>query len=269
MMQFIKRLHPFRLVPAIKRRIIERKFLYLWNKSNVGKTNKNFISNLKNQYKGERLVLIANGPSLKDMDLSVLKNQYTMCMNRFYIYFDKIDFIPNFLVCVEDTVLTQFSEDFNNLNMDYKFVNWRQHNNITNAHYLKESYALNPFFQTDLTKPTHFGGTVTFACLQLAYFLGFEEVVIIGMDHSFKEKGRASTVEIRNYDKDESHFDPNYFPKGMKWVLPDLEKSEKGYKIANEFYKANNRKIYDATVNGKCTIFEKKDFNFFLNENES
>jgi hypothetical protein len=244
-------------------------YLILWKFSRKGKNEKKYIQSLKNKYKGERLFLIANGPSIKDMDLSVLKNEFTMCMNRFYIYFEKIGYVPNFLVCIEDTVLDQFSEDFNNLEMEYKFVNWRQLNNIPKSHYLKESYALNPFFQTDLTKPTHFGGTVTFACLQLAYFLGFEEIVIIGMDHSFKEKGRASTVEIRNYDKDESHFDPNYFPKGMKWVLPDLEKSESGYKIANEFYNANNRKIYDATVNGKCTIFEKKDFNYFINESGS
>jgi len=56
----------------------------------------------------------------------------------------------------------------------------------------------------------------------------------------------------------------NYFPKGLNWVLPDLEKSEIAYKIADDFYKKNGRIIVDATVNGKCTIFKKDNLaNYF------
>ncbi|TNE53544.1 MAG: DUF115 domain-containing protein [Bacteroidetes bacterium] len=256
----IKRFHPTRVIPAIKRRLIERRFLALWNNSEAGKKNQEYLRSIKDRHRGERLFLIANGPSIKDMDLSVLKDEFTMCMNRFYIYFEKIGFIPNYFVCVEDLVLGQFADDFNNLPLEDKFVNWRLHKRIDQCHYLKESFAFNPFFQEDLTQPTHFGGTVTFACLQLAYHLGFEEVIIIGMDHSFKEKGVANKIEVRTYEKDESHFDPNYFPKGMKWKLPDLDKSEIGYAIARDHYKKNGRRIIDATVNGKCTIFPKKDF---------
>jgi hypothetical protein len=260
----IKRFHPTRIFPGIKRRIIEKKFLYLWNTSAISKKNKTYIKTLHNKHKGERLFLIANGPSIKDMDLSGLKNEYTMCMNRFYIYFEKLGFIPNYLLCVEDLVLEQFSDDFNNLPIENKFVNWRLQKTIDKCHYLKEDFAINPFFQTDLTKPTHFGGTVTFACLQLAYYLGFQEVIIIGLDHSFKEKGIPNKTEVRQYEKDESHFDPNYFPKGMKWKLPDLDKSEIGYRIARDFYEKNGRKIIDCTINGKCDIFVKGELSSYL-----
>ncbi|MBI2259914.1 MAG: DUF115 domain-containing protein [Flavobacteriia bacterium] len=261
---FIKRFHPKRLIPGIFRRILEKKYNFLWNNSLLGKNNKSFISNIKNKFKDEKLFLIANGPSLKDMDLTVLKDKHVMCMNRFYIYFDKIGFTPEFIVCVEDFVLEQFADDFNKLNIKYKFMNWRKHKIIPNSNFLKESFAFNPFFQTDLTKPTHFGGTVTFACLQLAYYLGFKEVIIVGMDHSFKEKGIANKIEVRKYEKDESHFDANYFPKGMKWKLPDLVKSEISYNIAKNIYENSGRKIIDCTIKGKCTIFEKGEFSNFI-----
>lgn len=255
-----KRFNPMRVVPAIKRRLVELKFLRQWNNTEVGKQNKAYLETIKDKHKGERLILIANGPSIKDMDLTVLKDEYTMCMNRFYIYFEKIGFVPNFFVCIEDLVLGQFADDINNLPIEGKFVNWRLHKKIDKCHYVKEDYAFNPFFQTDLTKPAHYGGTVTFVCLQLAYYMGFTEVIIIGMDHSFKEKGRANKVEVRHYEKDESHFDPNYFPKGMKWRLPDLDKSEYGYEVARKHFEQNGRKIVDATINGKCQVFEKEDF---------
>lgn len=248
-----------RIIPAIKRRIRELSYFFSWNTSSLAKRNKEFIDSIHNKYTGQRLFLIANGPSINNTDLSYLHDEYTMCMNRFYIYFDKIGFVPDFLVCVEDLVLEQFGEDINALPLT-KFVNWRLHKKLDNCNYLKESYAFNPFFQYDLTKPTHFGGTVTFACLQLAFYMGFREVILVGLDHSFKEKGTPATTEVRNYEKDESHFDPNYFPKGTKWKLPDLDKSEYGYAIARDHFEKHGRRIIDATINGHCTIFEKSDY---------
>lgn len=227
-----------------------------WRYSEKGNKNRESLLKFKDIHKGKRVFIIANGPSIKHMDLSFLKNEYTICMNRFYMLFDRLDFTPNYLVCIEDLVLTQFSNDFNQLAMDGVFVNWRLNNKIA-SHYLKESFSVMPFFQNDLTKPTHFGGTVTFACLQLADFMGFEEIVLIGLDHSFKEKGTANKVEVRKYEEDESHFDPNYFPKGTKWRLPDLEKSEMSYLIARKNLETKGTTVVDATFEGKCKIFKK------------
>lgn len=252
----LTRFAPSRLLPGIERRLKEVPFTQAWYNSLQGKKNRSYLQQIHNRYAGERLFLIANGPSIKDMDLSVLKDKYTMAMNRFYIYFDKIGFVPTFLTCVEELVLEQFKEDFKKLPCE-TFFNWRFYKQFPNAHFLKETYSFNPFFQENILEPTHFGGTVTFACLQLAYYMGFDDVVIIGMDHSFKEKGTPNKEEVRGYEKDESHFDPNYFPKGSKWKLPDLDKSEYSYAQARMFYEKNGRKIIDATVNGKCDIFEK------------
>ncbi|UHG92237.1 6-hydroxymethylpterin diphosphokinase MptE-like protein [Spirosoma oryzicola] len=259
----LTRFTPSRILPAVERRLKEVPFTQAWYNSNQGKRNRDYLQQIHNRYAGERLFLIANGPSIKDMDLSVLKDKYTMCMNRFYIYFDKLGFTPTFLTCVEELVLEQFKEDFNNLSCE-TFFNWRFYKQFPKAHFLKEAYSFNPFFQDNILEPTHFGGTVTYACLQLAYYMGFKEVVIIGMDHSFKEKGLATKVEVRNYEKDESHFDPNYFPKGIKWKLPDLDKSEYSYALARDFYQQNGREIIDATVGGKCTIFKKGKFSNYL-----
>ena len=36
-----------------------------------------------------------------------------MCMNRFYIKFNDLDFKPDYLVCIEETILDQFTETLN------------------------------------------------------------------------------------------------------------------------------------------------------------
>ena len=90
--------------------------------------------------------------------------------------------------------------------------------------------------------------------------MGFKEVILVGLDHNFVEKGRPNKTEVRAADVDESHCHPDYFTKGVKWQLPDLLRSEKAYSIAREAFESDGRRILDATVGGKCEIFDKVEF---------
>ncbi|HTX92070.1 MAG TPA: hypothetical protein VMC09_12725, partial [Anaerolineales bacterium] len=114
--------------------------------------------------------------------------------------------------------------------------------------------------QTDVTRPIYGGGTVTFAALQLAYYMGFETVILIGVDHNFVDRGTPNTTVLRTSDRDENHFHPDYFPAGSKWQLPDLRRSEIAYEIARQAYERSGRQILDATVDGHCQVFEKVEF---------
>ena len=57
------------------------------------------------------------------------------------------------------------------------------------------------------------------------------------------------------------HVSPNYFGKGVRWQLPDLDTSEIGYALARDAYQKAGREVLDATVGGKLTIFPKVDYN--------
>ena len=46
---------------------------------------------LKDKHKGERCFIIGNGPSLKQTDLTKLKNEYTFGLNRIYLAFRRWD----------------------------------------------------------------------------------------------------------------------------------------------------------------------------------
>jgi hypothetical protein len=89
--------------------------------------------------------------------------------------------------------------------------------------------------------------------------LGFETVILIGVDHYYHTPGIAH-AEVVSETKDKNHFHPNYFGDGVKWHLPDLAGSERFYKIAYAYYWVNGRQIIDATVGGRCPIFPKVDY---------
>jgi hypothetical protein len=56
---------------------------------------------------------------------------------------------------------------------------------------------------------------------------------------------------------DPDHFHTGYFGKGFRWQLPDLETSERGYRMARQAYEQAGREVLDATVGGKLAVFPK------------
>ena len=86
------------------------------------------------------------------------------------------------------------------------------------------------------------------------------QAILIGVDHNYSAQGKPNTTVISQGD-DPDHFDANYFGKGFRWQLPDLETSERAYKMSRQAYERAGRQVLDATVGGKLTIFPKVEYN--------
>ena len=227
-------------------------YMHPWRQESIKK-----IQSLKNSHLGEQCVIIGNGPSLRETDLTKLKNVFTIGMNRFYLAFPELGFTTSCLLSVNNLVIEQCAEDFRALSIP-TFVAWRGHKWIKpaeNLHYLYTSYLL-PRFNTNAAGRLWEGATVTFVAMQLAYYMGFKQVVLIGVDHSFATKGTPNSTVVSTGD-DPNHFNPSYFGKGFRWQLPDLETSELAYCMARDAYTKDGREIIDATINGKLTVFPK------------
>lgn len=218
------------------------------------------LATLKDKYRGERCFIMGNGPSLRETDVSWLKDEYTFGMNRVYLAFEDWGFQTSFLVSVNDLVIEQCVDDFLALEMP-RFFSWRSRKFFSNLPvsklptFLHTTYT-GPKFANDARGRIWEGATVTNVCLQLAFHMGFEQVILIGVDHSFAAKGKPNTTVVSNGD-DQSHFDPRYFGKGFRWQLPDLDTSEQGYWMARQAYEAAERSVVDATIGGQLQVFPK------------
>jgi len=103
------------------------------------------------------------------------------------------------------------------------------------------------------------GATVTNVTLQLAFHMGFQQVILIGVDHNYTALGKPNSTVVSQGD-DPNHFSPSYFGKGFRWQLPDLDTSEVGYVMARDAYRKAGREVLDATIGGKLTIFPKVEY---------
>jgi hypothetical protein len=230
--------------------------LHPWRRDSIKK-----LLALKDCHRGERCFIIGNGPSLRHTEISRLKNEFTFGMNRIYLAFEEWGFQTSYLVCVNSLVMEQVYRDFQALQVP-KFFSWRSRRLLYPAgepdaqtHFLFTTYT-GPRFAKNAAGRLWEGATVTFVCLQLAFHMGFDKVILIGVDHSFAAKGTPNTMIVSNGD-DRSHFDPGYFGKGFRWQLPDLDTSEQGYWLARQAYETSGRQVVDATVGGKLQVFPK------------
>lgn len=235
-------------------------YLHPWRRESIRR-----LAALKDIHKGRRAFVIANGPSLKRTDLSKLRNEFTFGMNRIYLMFPELGFSTTYLTVVNDLVIEQTTNDLLALEIP-KFLSWRsrrffprnlQPSNLPT--FLYTTYQ-SPKFSTDVRGRVWEGATVTNVTLQLAFHMGFQQVILIGVDHNYTATGKPNTTVVSQGD-DPNHFSPAYFGKGFRWQLPDLETSEMGYRMARTAYEDAGREVLDATIGGKLTVFPKVDYN--------
>ena len=222
----------------------------------------------KNRFFGKKAVILCNGPSLLKNDLTKLKDVFTFGLNKINLIFDKTDFMPTCIVAVNPLVIEQNADFYNKTEIPI-FIDSRSskiiksRNNVTFLHYTNIRS-----FARDCSISIAQAPTVTFVALQLAFHMGFKDVALIGCDHNFTSKGPPNKTVISE-EKDENHFDPNYFSGGVKWQLPDLPQSEISFLMAKYAFLEEGRKIYNATEGGMLEIFPRCSLKQFLDLSSS
>ncbi len=213
----------------------------------------------KDAHQGESCFIIGNGPSLNKMDLSELKDCYTFGLNKIYLLFDKVDLNLSYHVAMNPLVIEQSAKEFESLYCP-SFLSYRHARRI--VHNLDHVYFIlsgkSFTFQTDLSQPVCEGHTVTYVALQIAFYMGFSQVFLIGVDHNFVAVGNPNEKQFLQ-GEDPNHFAPGYFGN-KEWHLPDLEASERAYNLAKLYFSQAGRQVYDATVGGKLEVFPKTSY---------
>ena len=204
-------------------------------------------------------MIVANGPSLNKTDFRLIRNQICFGLNKIYLGFEKFRFYPRYYVAINELVLRQAHEEIKKLT-SVKFLSKRapelfQEGALT---HLLNTTDPGPRFSMDISERAAEGWTVTHVALQIAYYMGFTKVVIVGLDHRFEFSGSANEQRLLA-GADKNHFSSEYFGFGQQWNNPDLEQSEASFREAKVVFESNGREVIDATVGGACNIFRKCD----------
>jgi len=257
------------------------------------------ISNFKDIHPFKRIFIVGSGPSLNKMDLNKLENEYVFCSNAIFLLFPRITWRPTYYTCVDTRVLPDrafeiikmHKENPNMVCFFPKSITDHQTGVVKstdaiislapNRIYFEQKPLLvewQPWldelpysaFSIDAAKYIMQPFTVTVTMLQLAVYMGFEPIYLIGCDTDYKvpqsviQEGETTKQGkmffTSTIDDDPNHFAPDYFGKGRKWHNPQVENMIWHYKMAHEMIGILGRHVYNATVGGKLEVFPRVDF---------
>lgn len=219
------------------------------------------IKKFYNIHQGKRCFIVATGPSLRMDDLEKLRenNELSIGMNRLYLAFKKTAWRPNYYVIADLLCLEESGDIIKSLPVENKFISdgylpfWRDSvpDNIYKIHVsVLWDLEQEVLFSEDITYGTYNMGTVVYDCLQIAVYMGFQEIYLLGVDFSFTS----------DYTDPANHFAPDYYQKGQRAAGVFKDENLKAFKAAKEYAECHNIKIYNATRGGKLEVFERVDF---------
>lgn len=219
----------------------------------------NRLERFRNRHRGERAVILCNGPSLNSTNFTRIRKEHIIGLNKIYLGFDSFKIYPKYYVAINGQVIEQAAEAIKNL----KCINFIPAieglssglSETAYTHWIKAD--LLPLgFSTDICNGVHQGWTVTHVALQIAYFMGFQTVLITGMDHRYHFAGKPNELCVLS-GPDPNHFSPAYF-ENSHWNNPDLESAEEAFRLARFHFEGDGRQIIDCTPEGACEVFTKR-----------
>ena len=225
------------------------------------------LKEMKGKYTGKRCFITCTGPSLTIEDLEKLKDEYVFGMNSICLIHDKTDWKPDFFGIqdvkvyekVKDKLLAtdngqifapyDYYEQMNTpLSWIYFPMSWAYH--IYDKKYTGKYYAK---FSDDCYLTVYDGFTITYSIMQLAFYLGFEELYLLGADCTYMGQ--------------QQHFIETGHMVSKKDSAKAPDKLFAAYLEAKTFAEVHGLKIYNATRGGYLEIFQRVSLEEVLSSN--
>lgn len=218
------------------------------------------------RYSGKRCFICCTGPSLTIEDLEKLKNEYVFGMNSICLIHDKTDWKPDFFAIQDSLVFEKLREAVLNTDNGIVFapiqykkkyhtpIDW-VYFHISGAYHLWEMrYGPRYFakFSDDAYSTVYDGYSITYSLMQIAIYLGFEQIYLLGADCNYLGK--------QQHFIESGHYDPGYKEAAKRMMA--------AYEKARDYCENHSVKIFNATRGGCLELFPRIRLEDVLNNKE-
>jgi Protein of unknown function DUF115. len=216
------------------------------------------IEEFKNLHREERCFIVATGPSLQIEDLEILKRNKEICfgMNGILRAFKRTEWRPYYYVADDQNVYYEYGDLIETMEVDHIFLGdtdkefWLKphRENVMKYHCaMEKSKARLPKFSENIARKCYGGATVTYSCIQLAAYMGFKEIYLLGVDFTY---GKDSNN--KKY--------PHFYNEEKLTSIGSNERVYLAYLSAKKYADSHGITIYNATKGGKLDVFKRIDF---------
>jgi hypothetical protein len=143
---------------------------------------------------------------------------------------------------------------------DFGLANFYYYRLENRAQWTPEPYGTVPFSEEAFLLQA--GGTVAYACMQLAVYMGFKEIVLLGIDNTHALAVKSNGVVIDRGRSYTDHFTEDY--KSADVFLPRIDFINAAYKSARNYAEQHGISILNATRGGELEVFERAELGSLL-----
>lgn len=222
------------------------------------------IRSFKNIHEG-RCFIIATGPSLTMVDLKKLEKEWTFGVNSICKVTKELGWEPTYFGIQDQNVFESLKLDLDQLKKTTGFIgstvnmeqtlpfNWCEYPlNLLNHQYTYDVFTSK--FSKNSFLAVYDGYSVVYSMLQIAVYMGFKEIYLIGCDCTYSDdRNKQHFVET-------GVFDPTYKTAGERMIF--------AYKKAKQYADKNGINIYNATRGGMLEVFPRVDLDDVLDLKE-
>lgn len=216
------------------------------------------IKSYKRIHDGERCFIVATGPSLTIADIEMIREEYSFGMNSITKLYTQTDWRPTYYGIQDCNVYAKMETSICDVyeSADNVFISdviGEKFNVPRNFHqfpydavYHDNQLEINYYFaefSDDCYSIVYDGYSITYSLIQMAIYMGFKEIYLLGVDCSYKRGAKNHIVDSGNDDKNEEK---------------NHEKMVVGYKKAKEYADAHGIKIVNCTRGGMLEVFPRK-----------
>ena len=233
------------------------------------KPDKRYVE-LKNKHEGERCFIVCTGPSLTLEDVEKLKGEYTFSMNSIFKCYDKTDWRPTYFGMSDWRFYKLFKNEFDDPAKFKDSTILYSRNEIHYKHkkdpkaipvYCSNTNLIRSFMKDlsykhigmskDLDKRVNNGSTVAFIMLQMAIYMGFKKIYLLGSDCNYQgpkdHSDLAPAVKNQRVAKNDGIKFIEVYSSMLKDIPEDVH-------------------IYNATRGGMLEVFPRVDLDEVLKE---
>lgn len=226
------------------------------------------LKQFQNIHQGERVFLIGTGPSLRFSDLAKLHRAgaLTIGVNQVFRGFPQTDWRPDYYVMNDPAGIRDFGDELKKLELPHLFISdmkpsfWtpevrllKRFHEYHAAFYYPVPDQLAPFSK-DICKVIYSIGTVMYDAVQIAAYMGFSEIYLLGVDCSYQ--GTPGN--------EENHFIKNYYHakdvNTERYGAFSQDETFQGYQSAKIYAAQHGIQIFNATRGGALEVFPRVDF---------
>ncbi len=227
------------------------------------------LESFKGVFRGQRAFMIGGGPSLKKMNLAFLRDEITFGVNGILEQASALDYAPSLYTVGSLVEARRYAASIGKDAGSIKYFG-RYHSSaldvdstgsFCNIIYDLSRYPGYPHFSVDAAARTWAGESPVYQCLQWAYYMGFDEVCLIGFDHSFPGDPRTTlgAKSVSGGAVPGGALRPECFEQSLYVRNRFLADVESCFEKAKHAYRIAGKRIYNATPKSFLNVFEHRD----------